>query len=110
MSNVTVHCDSFFHGVDSDCQYPLGTSRKKMAYFKTSSQNYCTYCNVIFTDSGLRDYVRAGCVSGLSNDVFISGSYDHTVKVWDARYAIQCCRDIHVSDVKFITVWEKHLK
>ena len=29
--------------------------------------------------------MRAGCVSGLSNDVFISGSYDHTVKVWDAR-------------------------
>ena len=24
-------------------------------------------------------------MSGLSNDVFISGSYDHTVKVWDAR-------------------------
>ena len=35
--------------------------------------------------AGHTDYVRAGCVSGLSNDVFISGSYDHTVRVWDAR-------------------------
>ncbi len=32
-----------------------------------------------------RDYVRAGCVSSLSSDVFVSGSYDHMVKVWDAR-------------------------
>jgi U3 small nucleolar RNA-associated protein 15 len=34
---------------------------------------------------GHKDYVRAGCVSAVSNDVFASGSYDHTVKVWDAR-------------------------
>lgn len=31
------------------------------------------------------DYVRCGCASKLNGDVFITGSYDHTVKVFDAR-------------------------
>ncbi|XP_067171503.1 U3 small nucleolar RNA-associated protein 15 homolog isoform X1 [Apteryx mantelli] len=31
------------------------------------------------------DYVRCGCASKLNADVFITGSYDHTVKVFDAR-------------------------
>ncbi|GIY09092.1 u3 small nucleolar RNA-associated protein 15 homolog [Caerostris extrusa] len=32
---------------------------------------------------GHKDYIRAGAVT--SQDFFISGSYDHTVKLWDAR-------------------------
>ncbi|XP_075035928.1 U3 small nucleolar RNA-associated protein 15 homolog [Mixophyes fleayi] len=31
------------------------------------------------------DYVRCGCASQLNNDLFVTGSYDHTVKVFDAR-------------------------
>ncbi|NXA31987.1 UTP15 protein, partial [Eudromia elegans] len=31
------------------------------------------------------DYVRCGCASKLNADVFVTGSYDHTVKVFDAR-------------------------
>nr|SVE76999.1 EOG090X05X9 [Daphnia lumholtzi]SVE77597.1 EOG090X05X9 [Daphnia lumholtzi]SVE78225.1 EOG090X05X9 [Daphnia lumholtzi]SVE78854.1 EOG090X05X9 [Daphnia lumholtzi] len=31
------------------------------------------------------DYVRAGCVSSISSDLFLSGSFDHTVKLYDAR-------------------------
>uniref|UniRef100_A0A8C9LEV3 U3 small nucleolar RNA-associated protein 15 homolog n=1 Tax=Pavo cristatus TaxID=9049 RepID=A0A8C9LEV3_PAVCR len=31
------------------------------------------------------DYVRCGCASKLNGDVFVTGSYDHTVKVFDAR-------------------------
>ncbi|XP_056395846.1 U3 small nucleolar RNA-associated protein 15 homolog [Hyla sarda] len=31
------------------------------------------------------DYVRCGCTSKLSDDLFVTGSYDHTVKVFDAR-------------------------
>nr|SVE93611.1 EOG090X05X9 [Scapholeberis mucronata] len=31
------------------------------------------------------DYVRAGCVSTISSDLFLSGSFDHTVKLYDAR-------------------------
>ncbi|XP_062905300.1 U3 small nucleolar RNA-associated protein 15 homolog [Mobula hypostoma] len=31
------------------------------------------------------DYVRCGCTSNLNTDLFVTGSYDHTVKVFDAR-------------------------
>ncbi|XP_076218422.1 U3 small nucleolar RNA-associated protein 15 homolog [Aptenodytes patagonicus] len=31
------------------------------------------------------DYVRCGCASKVNADVFITGSYDHTVKLFDAR-------------------------
>ncbi|KAG8598544.1 hypothetical protein GDO81_002651 [Engystomops pustulosus] len=31
------------------------------------------------------DYVRCGCASKLSDDLFVTGSYDHSVKVFDAR-------------------------
>ena len=33
----------------------------------------------------LQDYVRTGCVSQTSSDILVSGSYDHTVKIWDRR-------------------------
>ncbi|KAM4710449.1 U3 small nucleolar RNA-associated protein 15 homolog isoform 1-T2 [Discoglossus pictus] len=31
------------------------------------------------------DYVRCGCTSKLNDDLFVTGSYDHTIKVFDAR-------------------------
>ncbi|XP_022450787.1 U3 small nucleolar RNA-associated protein 15 homolog isoform X2 [Delphinapterus leucas] len=31
------------------------------------------------------DYVRCGCASKLNPDLFVTGSYDHTVKMFDAR-------------------------
>nr|XP_033785155.1 U3 small nucleolar RNA-associated protein 15 homolog isoform X1 [Geotrypetes seraphini] len=31
------------------------------------------------------DYIRCGCTSKLNADLFVTGSYDHTVKVFDAR-------------------------
>ncbi|XP_022728312.1 protein SLOW WALKER 1-like [Durio zibethinus] len=34
---------------------------------------------------GHKDYVRCGDCSPVSADMFITGSYDHTVKVWDVR-------------------------
>ncbi|KAH0641885.1 hypothetical protein KY290_033501 [Solanum tuberosum] len=34
---------------------------------------------------GHKDYVRCGDASPVSDDMFVSGSYDHTVKVWDDR-------------------------
>lgn len=34
---------------------------------------------------GHKDYVRCGDCSPVSGDIFITGSYDHTVKVWDVR-------------------------
>ncbi|RAL41216.1 hypothetical protein DM860_010010 [Cuscuta australis] len=34
---------------------------------------------------GHKDYVRCGDSSPASDDMFISGSYDHTVQVWDVR-------------------------
>lgn len=32
-----------------------------------------------------KDYVRSGSASPVSSDLFATGSYDHTVKVWDSR-------------------------
>ncbi|KAI3829611.1 hypothetical protein L1987_03738 [Smallanthus sonchifolius] len=34
---------------------------------------------------GHKDYVRCGDGSPASDDMFITGSYDHTVRVWDVR-------------------------
>ncbi|XP_065834126.1 U3 small nucleolar RNA-associated protein 15 homolog [Oscarella lobularis] len=34
---------------------------------------------------GHQDYVRAGTVCKSSNDLFLTGSYDHTVHLWDRR-------------------------
>ncbi|XP_072437758.1 U3 small nucleolar RNA-associated protein 15 homolog isoform X2 [Chiloscyllium punctatum] len=31
------------------------------------------------------DYIRCGCTSNLNADLFVTGSYDHMVKVFDAR-------------------------
>ncbi|RDD45049.1 U3 small nucleolar RNA-associated protein 15-like protein [Trichoplax sp. H2] len=31
------------------------------------------------------DYIRAGDVSRVSSDVWVTGSYDHTLKLWDRR-------------------------
>lgn len=34
---------------------------------------------------GHKDYVRAGDFSPVSQEMFVTGSYDHTVKLWDVR-------------------------
>ncbi len=34
---------------------------------------------------GHADYVRAACVSPVSVETWATGSYDHTVKLWDVR-------------------------
>jgi len=36
-------------------------------------------------DQGHADYVRCVASNPVSNDIFVSGCYDHTVKLWDAR-------------------------
>lgn len=39
----------------------------------------------IFNLMGHKDYVRAGDPSPVSDEMFVSGSYDHKVKLWDVR-------------------------
>eukprot|EP00271_Cylindrocystis_brebissonii_P021166 TRINITY_DN7422_c0_g1_i1.p1 TRINITY_DN7422_c0_g1~~TRINITY_DN7422_c0_g1_i1.p1 ORF type:complete len:532 (+),score=114.97 TRINITY_DN7422_c0_g1_i1:490-2085(+) len=34
---------------------------------------------------GHSDYVRCGAASPISNDLWVTGSYDHTVRLWDFR-------------------------
>ncbi|KAK4281109.1 hypothetical protein QN277_012641 [Acacia crassicarpa] len=36
---------------------------------------------------GHKDYVRCGDSSPINTDIFVTGSYDHTVKLWDMRVA-----------------------
>lgn len=41
----------------------------------------------ICTLSGHTDFIRAGMASPASENILLSGSYDHTVKLWDTRTA-----------------------
>ncbi|KAE8666909.1 Protein SLOW WALKER 1 [Hibiscus syriacus] len=41
--------------------------------------------SVVLDLMGHKDYVRCGDCSPVSSDLFVTGSYDHTVKVWDVR-------------------------
>ncbi|KAF5732723.1 transducin family protein [Tripterygium wilfordii] len=40
---------------------------------------------VLLDLQGHKDYVRCGDCNPVNGDMFITGSYDHTVKVWDVR-------------------------
>ncbi|XP_010518518.1 PREDICTED: protein SLOW WALKER 1 [Camelina sativa] len=56
---------------------------------------------------GHKDYVRCGDCSPVSDSMFITGSYDHTVKVWDARVdKSKCIAEINhglpVEDVVYL--------
>lgn len=51
-----------------------------------------------FTDH--TDYVRAGCVSTISPNIFLSGGYDHVVRMYDSR-AAECVMEMkHESPVE----------
>jgi U3 small nucleolar RNA-associated protein 15 len=39
----------------------------------------------LFLPSQKKDYIRSGCVSHSSDDLILTGSYDHTVKMIDSR-------------------------
>ncbi|GKV14348.1 hypothetical protein SLEP1_g25244 [Rubroshorea leprosula] len=41
--------------------------------------------SVVLDLVGHKDYVRYGDCSPVSGDMLVTGSYDHTVKVWDVR-------------------------
>lgn len=49
-----------------------------------------------------QDYVRAGCVSPVSPDILVSGSYDHTVNVWDKRQTSPIHSFVHGSPVEYV--------
>ena len=56
---------------------------------------------------GHRDYVRCGDSSPVNVDTFVTGSYDHTVKLWDVRVrdskpAIEVNHGNPVEDVVFL--------
>lgn len=41
--------------------------------------------SVVLDLFGHKDYVRCGDCSPVNGDMFVTGSYDHTVKLWDVR-------------------------
>ena len=46
--------------------------------------------------------VRAGAVSPVTNDIFISGSYDKTVNMYDARTNTKICTVNHDAPVESV--------
>ncbi|CAL9128713.1 unnamed protein product [Musa acuminata var. zebrina] len=51
-----------------------------LAYWDVPSE-----AQVVSFPGAHRDYIRAGSASPTSPEVFATGSYDHTVKLWDVR-------------------------
>jgi U3 small nucleolar RNA-associated protein 15 len=52
-----------------------------------------------------RDRVKCGTVSAATPDIWVSGSYDHTVKLWDVR-ANECIRTLeHGSPVEDVLMY-----
>ncbi|KAJ1645306.1 U3 small nucleolar RNA-associated protein [Coemansia asiatica] len=51
----------------------------------------------VFTSNEHSDYVRSGCVFAENPNLFATGSYDHTVRIWDTR-AGSCAIKIAVDD------------
>ncbi|KAL7988946.1 hypothetical protein Chor_007865 [Crotalus horridus] len=51
------------------------------------------------------DYVRCGCTSKLNADLFVTGSYDHTVKVYDTRTDKSIMRIEHGQPVESVNLF-----
>lgn len=51
------------------------------------------------------DYVHVGAVSRASNDIFISGSYDHSVKMFDSRTPTSVLTVNHGSPVEAVLIF-----
>jgi hypothetical protein len=51
-----------------------------------------------------QDYIRAGCVSPSSADLLASGSYDHTVRIWDRRQSGSTVQLNHGSPVESVLI------
>lgn len=69
-------------------RYPRGAD--KLHVFSGGDDAVVRYWDVatetpLLDLAGHRDYVRSGDGSPVSDDMFVSGSYDHTVRVWDVR-------------------------
>ncbi|GFQ79209.1 u3 small nucleolar RNA-associated protein 15 homolog [Trichonephila clavata] len=52
-----------------------------------------------------KDYIRAGAISQSSQDIFISGSYDHTVKMYDIRTGSSVMSVDHESPVDSVLIF-----
>lgn len=51
-----------------------------------------------------RDYVRALDVSPVSSSIFASGSYDHTVSIWDSRQENAVCSMNHGHPIEYCLI------
>ena len=67
------------------CIWKYEYALPKYALPKVKYAHICPQLNSQIVDL-FQDYVRSGCVSQCSPDVVVSGSYDHTVRLWDRRH------------------------
>ncbi|XP_059179356.1 U3 small nucleolar RNA-associated protein 15 homolog [Physella acuta] len=52
-----------------------------------------------------QDYIRCGLTSSSTQDIFLTGSYDHTVKLWDARTQASVLSVNHGSPVESVLMF-----
>jgi len=65
-------------------------SKEPTKIFSASDDKYVKHWDLptgaeLLTNKIHKDYIRCGCINPTNNDLFITGSYDHKVKVWDTR-------------------------
>ncbi|XP_031473970.1 protein SLOW WALKER 1 [Nymphaea colorata] len=71
-------------------RYPLPSSGDKLHLLSAGDDALVKWWDVstgteVLTFTGHRDYVRSGSPSPTSAHLWATGSYDHTVRVWDIR-------------------------
>ncbi|KAK9733599.1 hypothetical protein RND81_04G077500 [Saponaria officinalis] len=69
------------------CKFPF---RDRLHLFSGGDDSLVKFWDVahescLFDFFGHKDYVRCGNFSPVDDNLFVSGSYDHTVRVWDSR-------------------------
>lgn len=71
-----VHCADFVNGLSQVVSF--SDDKSAVVWDIAEERKVCSL-------DEHKDFIRAGCASPASEHIILSGSYDHTVKMWDTR-------------------------